>query len=39
LRVRCEQDRSGEDALEKLVRRVLRSTLDQLRAREVSEAR
>jgi hypothetical protein len=39
LRALCEEDRSGEDAVEKLVRRVLQSTLYQLRAREVSEAR
>jgi hypothetical protein len=39
LQVVCEEDRSGEDAVEKLVRRVLRSTLYQLRARETLEAR
>jgi hypothetical protein len=39
LQVLCEEDRSGENAVEKLVRRVLRSTLYQLRAREASEAR
>jgi hypothetical protein len=39
LQVLCEEDRSGEDAVEKLVRRVLRSMLYQLRAREASEAR
>jgi hypothetical protein len=39
LRVLCAEDRSGEDAVEKLVRRVLQSTLYQLRAREASEAR
>jgi hypothetical protein len=37
LQLLCEEDRSGEDAVEKLVRRVLRSTLYQLRAREASE--
>jgi hypothetical protein len=37
LRDLCEQDRSGEEEAEKLVRRVLRSTLYQLRAREASE--
>jgi hypothetical protein len=39
LQVLCEEDRSEEDPVEKLVRRVLRSTLYQLRAREASEAR
>jgi hypothetical protein len=39
LRVLCEEDLLGEDPVEKLVRRVLRSTLYQLRAREAFEAR
>ena len=39
LQVLCEEDRPGEAAVEKLVRRVLRSTLNQLRAREESGAR
>jgi hypothetical protein len=39
LQALCEEDRSRENALERLVRRVLRSTLYQLRAREASEAR
>jgi hypothetical protein len=39
LRVSCEEDRSEEDAVKKLVRRVLRSAIYQLRAREASEAR
>jgi hypothetical protein len=38
LQVLCEEDRLGEDAVEKLVRRVLRSTLYQLSTREASEA-
>ena len=33
----CEEDRPGEDEVETLVRRVLRSTLYQLRAREGPE--
>jgi hypothetical protein len=39
LQLLSEEDRSGENAVERLVRRVLRSTLYQLRAREESEAR
>jgi hypothetical protein len=38
LQVFCEEDRSGEHGLEKLGRRVLRSTLYQLRARQATEA-
>jgi hypothetical protein len=38
LRALCAEERSGESAVEKLVRRVLQSTLYQLRAREASEA-
>jgi hypothetical protein len=38
LRVLCEEDRSGDGAVEKLVRRVLQSTLYQLRARDASGA-
>src|SRR5262249_2750506 len=38
LRVLCAEERSGESAVEKLVRRVLQSTLYQLRTREASEA-
>ena len=39
LQLLCQEDRSEEHGLEKLVRRVLRSTLYQLRARQATEAR
>jgi hypothetical protein len=35
----CREDRPGERGLDKLVRRVLRSTLEQLRTRQATEAR
>ncbi len=36
LHISCREDRPGEHGLEALVRRVLRSTLEQVRARQVS---
>jgi hypothetical protein len=34
----CREDRAGEDGLEKLVCRVLRSTLEQVRTRQAKES-